>query len=189
MALGASTSQTVGPFFHLGLSMLEISDIAGAHATGERIIVEGRVLDGDRNPVPDALIETWQANSYGKYAHEADTQDKPLDPHFRGYGRVATEADGSFRFQTIRPGSVRNPKGAPQAPHIEVSIFMRGLLKQLITRIYFADEPANENDPVLKLVQPERRGTLFAERTEEQPAKYRWNVLLQGPDETVFFEI
>ena len=189
MALCASTSQTVGPFFHLGLSTLSISDLTGDRIAGQRVVVEGRVLDGDRKPVPDALVEIWQANAYGKYAHEADTQDKPLDPDFRGYGRVATSADGFFRFHTVRPGSVRGFKGSLQAPHIEVSIFMRGLLKQLVTRIYFSDEPANTSDFILSLVDPDRRPTLIAQRTGANPPIYTWNVVLQGIDETVFFDV
>lgn len=189
----ASASQTVGPFFQLGLSLLNISEVAGPEVDGDRIIIEGQVLDGDRAPVPDALVETWQANANGKYAHEADTQDKPIEPAFRGYGRVATTSDGGFRLQTVRPGRVPGPKGKLQAPHIEVSIFMRGLLKQLVTRIYFEDDAANQDDFILSMVDPARRHTLLARRIGRQidgaPAVYRWNVILQGRDETVFFDL
>jgi len=183
----ASTSQTVGPFFHLGLTAVDLSNLAGPNVKGEHITLEGHVLDGDRVPVPDALIEVWQANSHGKYAHEADCQRKPLDAHFRGYGRTATLADGSFRFRTIRPGQVPGTNGALQAPHIEVCVFMRGLLKQLVTRVYFENDPANANDYVLRLIEPARRNTLVARAEGENV--YRWNILLQGEDETVFFDV
>lgn len=189
MALYASTSQTVGPFFHLGLTLLNLSNLAGPHVSGERITLEGIVLDGARNPIPDALVEIWQANAYGKYAHEADSQNKPIEPGFHGYGRVATSPDGSFRFHTIRPGQVPGPDCTLQAPHIEVCVFMRGLLKQLVTRVYFEEDPANANDFVLNLVEPTRRATLMARKVEEGGSVYRWNILLQGPDETVFFEV
>jgi protocatechuate 3,4-dioxygenase alpha subunit len=189
MALCSSTSQTVGPFFHLGLTMLNLSDLAGPQVTGERITLEGLVLDRDRSPVPDAMVEIWQANAHGKYAHEADTQDKPIDPAFRGYSRVATSKDGSFRFHTIRPGRVPGPNRSLQAPHIEVCVFMRGLLKQLVTRVYFEDDPTNESDFVLNLVEHTRRTTLMARKVEESGSVYHWNILLQGSNETVFFDV
>lgn len=190
MPVSASTSQTVGPYFHLGLSMLNLSEVAGPDTAGERITLEGVVLDGDRNPVPDAIVEIWQANAQGKYAHQADTQDKPSDSAFRGYGRVATSPDGSFRFHTIRPGRVPGPQGTLQAPHIEVSVFMRGLLKQLVTRVYFENDPANSDDFILHLIQtPSRRATLMAHKVEPEGSLYRWNILLQGQDETVFFDL
>jgi protocatechuate 3,4-dioxygenase, alpha subunit len=189
MAVCASTSQTVGPFFHLGLSPLNLSELAGPKTTGERITLEGVVLDGDRNPVPDALIEIWQANTYGKYAHEADMQNKPLDSAFRGYGRIATSDDGSFRFHTIRPGQVPGPQGTLQASHIEVCVFMRGLLKQLVTRVYFEDDPTIAGDFVLNLIHADRRNTLIARKAKQQGSVYCWNILLQGENETVFFEI
>ncbi len=189
MPVCASTSQTVGPFFHLGLSMLNVSELAGPNVRGQRITLEGVVLDGNRHPVPDAMVEIWQANGDGKYAHEADTQDRPIDPAFRGYGRVATSENGSFRFQTIRPGRVQGPHGRLQAPHIEVCVFMRGLLKQLVTRVYFEDDPANVDDFVLNLVEPGRRATLMARKVGDGVPVYRWNVLLQRDDETVFFDV
>jgi protocatechuate 3,4-dioxygenase, alpha subunit len=189
MTVCASTSQTVGPFFHLGLSQLNLSEVAGPQVTGERITLEGVVLDGDRNAVPDALVEIWQANAHGKYAHEADRQEKPLEPGFRGYGRLATSPDGFFQFHTILPGRVPGPQGTLQAPHIEVCVFMRGLLKQLVTRVYFEGDPANEDDFVLNLIEPARRATLIAQKAEEGGSVYRWNILLQGQDETVFFDV
>lgn len=185
--LSTSTSQTVGPFFHLGLAFSDLSQLVGPNITGAHITLEGLVLDGDRMPVPDALIEIWQANAYGKYAHEADWQKKPLESGFRGYGRSATQSDGSFRFRTIRPGPVPGPYGVLQAPHIEVCVFMRGLLKQLVTRLYFEDDPANATDYVLGLVEAARRPTLMARQRGDHI--YSWNILLQGEDETVFFDV
>jgi protocatechuate 3,4-dioxygenase alpha subunit len=189
VAIAAYTSQTVGPYFAIGLRFFEKTDIGGPKAAGERITIQGRVLDGDRNPIPDAMIEIWQANSHGKYAHEADEQQKPVDPEFRGFGRACTSEKGVFCFHTIKPGRVPGPNGSLQAPHLEVSIFMRGLLKQLVTRIYFADDPANEEDQILQLVEPRRRPTLTAKQASETGAVYQWDVVLQGEDETVFFDL
>jgi protocatechuate 3,4-dioxygenase, alpha subunit len=189
MALCACTSQTVGPFFAVGLRFLETTEMAGLDVAGERITIRGRVLDGDREPIPDAMIEIWQANSHGKYAHEADEQEKPLEPGFRGFGRCGTSAEGTFCFHTTKPGRVPGPNGLLQAPHVEVAVFMRGLMKQLMTRVYFADEPANEEDFVLSLVEPDRRRTLMAQRLSEGTPTYTWDVVLQGEDETVFFDL
>jgi protocatechuate 3,4-dioxygenase, alpha subunit len=182
-----TTSQTVGPFFELGFGWMTIDDLAPAGVSGERVTVQGHVIDGEGQPVPDAVLELWQANAHGRYAHPEDTQDKPLDPAFRGYGRVATDAAGYFRFRTIKPGPVPGPDGRPQAPHIAVSLFARGLLMRLVTRIYFPDEPANASDPLLALVPPERHGTLVARRDTPDGA-LTWDVVLQGPGETVFFD-
>jgi protocatechuate 3,4-dioxygenase alpha subunit len=187
VALQATTSQTVGPFFSLGFEGLIIDDLAPAGVSGERVSIEGQVVDGAGQPVPDAVLELWQANAHGRYAHPADTQDKPLEAAFRGYGRVPTDAAGHFRFRTIKPGAVPGPGGTRQAPHILVSLFARGLMLRLVTRIYFPDEPANEDDPALSLVPPERRGTLIARRDSPEGA-LRWDVVLQGPGETVFFD-
>jgi len=189
MSLQGTTSQTVGPFFSIGFTDLNEANLAKPDASGERVTIEGRVLDGDGKPVPDAVIELWQANTYGKYAHDDDTQDKPLDPAFRGYGRIPTDENGSFRFTTIKPGSVPGPSGKPQAPHIAVSVFMRGLLIRLITRIYFSGESLNESDFVLNLVERERRGTLVANKIPGREGALSWDVRLQGPQETVFFDI
>jgi protocatechuate 3,4-dioxygenase alpha subunit len=187
MTFLATPSQTVGPFFHIGCTKLFVSDLAGPNVSGTRITVEGRILDGDRNPVPDAMIEVWQANAAGKYAHPEDMQDKPIDPGFRGYGRVATDPNGKFRFTTIKPGPVSDAANKTQAPHIEISIFMRGLLKQLVSRIYFPGDSENAIDPILNLVDPARRETLIAHA--ESNNCFRWDVILQGKDETVFFDI
>ena len=188
MSLRATASQTVGPYFAIGLTWLERSDLAEPGVPGERISIEGRVLDGDGNPVPDAVLEVWQANSHGKYAHPEDTQKKPAEPAFRGFGRIPTDDEGRFRFTTIKPGPVPGPDDRMQAPHIAVTVLARGLLRRLVTRIYFPGEPANETDFALGLVDPARRGTLIASQTGGDAGRLEWNVILQGPGETVFFD-
>jgi protocatechuate 3,4-dioxygenase alpha subunit len=157
-------SQTVGPFFHVGLAGLFRAEVAnpsgvrvGPDSTKARLTVRGRVIDGDGNGVPDAMIEVWQADT-------------------GGFARVPTDADGSFTLTAV------------QSPHLNVTIFMRGLLRQLQTRIYFPEDPANEDDPILHLVEERRRRTLMARRIDGAPAVLEWNVVLQGEDETVFFE-
>ena len=187
MRLLATPSQTVGPFFSIGLDPLKVENMAGAGVTGQRISIAGRVLDGDGVPVPDALLEIWQANAHGKYAHPEDQQRVKLETGFAGYGRVQTDDAGEFRFTTVKPGAVPGPNGQMQAPHLAVSVFMRGLLKQLVTRIYFPDEPANADDFILNLVEAPRRHTLIAERTPSAN-ELQWNVILQGVNETVFFD-
>jgi protocatechuate 3,4-dioxygenase alpha subunit len=188
VALVATASQTVGPFFAVGLEWPGGDTLVDEAAAGERIRIEGRVLDGDGAPVPDAMIEVWQADHEGRYAHPEDRRNKPLDPHFTGFGRVGTDPDGRFAFLTVKPGAVPAPGGGLQAPHIVVGLFARGLLKRLLTRLYFADEAGNDADPVLQLVGPERRATLIAPRLAGDPARYAWTIVLQGKDETVFFD-
>ena len=189
MSFPATTSQTVGPYFRIGLQWLNRTDLAGADVAGEHVIIEGRVLDGDGVPVPDAVLEIWQANSHGKYAHPEDTQDKPLESGFQGYGRIPTTNIGVFRFATIKPGPVPGPGGKEQAPHLVVSVFARGLLKRLVTRMYFPDDARNASDPILGLVEAQRRRTLIAQKAAGQPGVLEWNVVLQGAGETVFFDI
>jgi protocatechuate 3,4-dioxygenase alpha subunit len=189
MNLQATTSQTVGPYFSIGLTRLKKSNLVGPGVSGERVTIAGRVLDGDSKPVPDAMLEIWQANSQGKYRHPEDEQDKPLEPDFQGYGRILSDEDGKFSFATIKPGQVLGPDGKLQAPHIAVSVFTRGLLRRLVTRIYFPDEAANAGDFVLNLVEHARRGTLIAKKIAGQSGTLEWNVILQGADETVFFDI
>lgn len=186
MSLYATGSQTVGPYLHIGLTWLVTRNIAPAGVKGERVTVQGRLLDGEGVPVNDGLIEIWQANALGKYAHPQDTQKKPLDKRFRGFGRIPTDARGAFRFTTIRPGAVPGPNGRPQAPHLVVTVFMRGLLKHLATRMYFPDVPANARDPLLALVPAARRPTLVAKRRSR--GVLEWNIVLQGKGETVFFD-
>jgi protocatechuate 3,4-dioxygenase, alpha subunit len=188
MTLRATTSQTVGPFFSIGLDWLNCAELAGLGVAGERVKIEGRVLDADGVGVPDAIIELWQANSHGKYAHPEDPQDKPVEAGFQGYGRIPTDDDGKFRFTTIKPGAVPGPDAKLQAPHIVVSVFMRGLLRRLVTRIYFPDEPGNAGDFALSLVEAGRRGTLIARKTPGLDGVLKWDVIMQGPGETVFFD-
>ena len=185
-------SQTVGPFFHLGLARAEWGDLSTDNPAGERIAIEGQVIDGDGAPVPDAVIELWQANPAGRYNHPDDRQeDKPLDPRFRGFGRVATDAEGRFRVVTIKPGPVPGSGNALQAPHINVALFARGLLKHLYTRIYFADEAANTSDPLLSSIEDDsaRRSLLARREAGGSPPLYRFDIILQGEGETAFLDI
>ncbi len=183
-------SQTVGPFFGPALARQEFERMVGAETRGARVIIAGRVLDGDGAPVPDAMIEVWQANAEGRYDHPEDRQEKLLDPHFHGFGRFATDAEGRFRIVTIRPGAVAGAGMTLQAPHLNLSIFARGLLNRLVTRIYFPADPLNASDPVLNAVAAERRDTLIAERDHSGPAEaLKFDIVLQGARETVFFDI
>jgi len=186
VSLYASGSQTVGPYLHIGLTWLNTDRIAGPGVKGERVTIQGRLLDGDGLGVGDGLVEIWQANAAGKYAHPQDRQKKALEKGFRGFGRVPTDARGQFRFSTVKPGRVPGPGGKLQAPHLSVTVFMRGLLKQLSTRLYFPGEAANAQDPVLKRIPATRRATLIAKRKAR--GMLEWNIVLQGRDETVFFE-
>ena len=189
MSLPTTSSQTIGPFGHIGFEWLVVDDLVGAGVTGGKIVVEGRVVDGDGKAVGDAVVEIWQANAHGRYAHPDDTQDKPLEPGFNGFGRVETDDDGRFTFTTIKPGRVPAAAGGMQAPHINVTIFMRGMLKHLCTRIYFPGDAANTDDPVLALVPAGRRDTLVAKPVAGRANALRWDVILQGEGETVFFEL
>jgi protocatechuate 3,4-dioxygenase, alpha subunit len=196
MGLKQTPSQTVGPFFAYGLTPEQYgypfrsiagASLAGEDTPGERIRITGRVLDGDGVPVPDAMIELWQADGLGRYAHPADQRGSNL--RFKGFGRCGTGTDPEhrFAFDTIKPGRV----GDGQAPHINLIVFMRGMLTHVYTRIYFEDEAeANAADPVLASVEEARRGTLIAAR-ETTPAGtvYRLDLRMQGPDETVFFDV
>lgn len=190
--LYATAWQTVGPFLHIGLDGLNNDTIALPGIAGERFTIEGQIVDGEGAPVPDGLIELWQANHHGRYAHPEDASELPLEPMFTGFARMATDAAGRFRFHTIKPGRVPGAAGALQAPHILVSVFARGILRRMATRIYFPDDPANAEDPVLARVPAQRRSTLIATPTG-QPGVLRFNVVLQGShlgqNETVFFEI
>jgi len=188
MSLQATTWQTVGPYFRIGLQWLFADNLAGEGVSGQRVEISGRVLDSDGKPIPDALLEVWQADSQGRYAHPEDPQSKSCDANFQGFGRIPTGEDGRFRFTTIKPGRVPGPDGKLQAPHIVVSVFMRGLLRRLVTRIYFPDDPANPDDFALNLVAPSRRATLIAQKTSAGDAQLEWNVIMQGHNETVFFD-
>jgi protocatechuate 3,4-dioxygenase alpha subunit len=187
---GPSTpSQTVGPFFSIGFSWLERRDLTQGVTGGKRVAIRGRVLDGEGQPVPDAVLEIWQADADGRYAHPEDAGDLVTAKGFLGFGRISTNDQGEFHFTTIKPGSVPGPEGKPQAPHLEVSVFMRGLLRRLVTRVYFPDEAANEADAVLGLVPAERRHTLIARRSADGTETLVWDVHLQGDKETAFFDL
>jgi len=169
---------------------------AARGAAGERIAIEGRVLDGDGAPVGDAMIEIWQANAAGRYDHPEDRQEdrhgnRPIDSNFHGFGRVATDSEGRFRLRTVKPGAVPGGGGAMQAPHINVSVFTRGLLKRLATRIYFPDEPLNESDPLLSTLPAKRRARLIARAAGAGAAErvLNFDIVLQGADETVFLDV
>ena len=184
-------SQTVGPFYSLGLTERTTNLLASDTTQGEQIRIEGCVFDGDGKPVPDAMVEIWQANAYGRYNHPDDKQEKPLDPSFLGWGRSGTDKTGVFSFETVKPGRCRDLKESVQAPHINVTVFARGMLVHAYTRIYFCDEPANETDPVLSSIDDKgRRETLVAAREEKNGKPvYRFDIRLQGENETVFFDM
>jgi protocatechuate 3,4-dioxygenase alpha subunit len=206
--LKQTASQTIGPFFHYALTPesygrpgIASGVLANADTAGERVRIEGRVFDGEGRPMPDALVEIWQANAAGRYNHPADdrpahgrpadgSEEAALDPGFRGFGRLGTDADGAFSFETVKPGPVPGRGNTLQAPHINVILCARGMLDHAFTRIYFSDEAeANGNDPVLSAVEAGRRATLVAERRESDgEIVYRFDIRLQGEAETVFFD-
>lgn len=203
--LQETPSQTAGPYVHIGLIPHQAGfdifekDFSNTLVTpeteGERITIEGRVIDGTGSICKDILLEIWQANAAGKYAHEADQQDKPVDPAFRGWGRTGTAFDtGVYTFETIKPGKVAGRSGRGEmAPHVSFWIAARGINIGLSTRMYFSDEEeANKKDPVLNIIeQTERRKTLIAQRSERDgKAVYTFDIRLQGgADETVFFDV
>jgi protocatechuate 3,4-dioxygenase, alpha subunit len=190
MNRGQTPSQTIGPFFGPSLIRAGLDLLVNPKTRGERIVIEGRILDGDGAPVDDAAVEIWQANADGRYDHPGDTQESRLDPNFHGFGRAATDAGGWFRFRTIKPGAVAASGAVLQAPHINVTIFARGLLKHLVTRIYFPGEPLNASDPVLGLVPAERRSTMVARAIENAGEQgFRFDIILQGEHETVFLGV
>jgi protocatechuate 3,4-dioxygenase alpha subunit len=235
MTLQATTWQTVGPFFQIGMAWLYRDALAGPGVAGERVEISGQVLDGDGKTVPDAVLETWQADAAGRYAHPEDLRQAADGKGFTGFGRFPTDQAGRFRFTTIKPGRVAGPAsggGAAadsrasaalmdvgmgagimdaatnaallagmaggdrssgseglQAPHIAVSVLTRGLLRRLVTRIYFPDEPGNAEDFALGLVEAGRRGTLIARKVAGRAGALEWNVVLQGAGETVFFDL
>lgn len=191
MTDGITPSQTVGPFFAYCLTPQDYdvraifsADLAGSEVPGPRLRIEGTVRDGAGDPVPDAMLEIWQADAEGRYAPPAGAGTRG-NAGFTGFGRVATAGDGTFAFGTIRPGAVAGPGGAMQAPHVNLTVFARGLLTHLRTRIYFEDEAGNATDPVLSVVPADRRATLIARVVG--PGLYRFDVRLQGDGETVFF--
>jgi protocatechuate 3,4-dioxygenase, alpha subunit len=188
MSLRTTTWQTVGPYFRIGLERLFAHDVAAEGALGERVSVHGRVVDGTGLPIPDAIIEVWQANAAGKYAHPEETQDKLIEQAFRGFGRIPTDDEGNFRFSTIKPGPVPGPGNIDQSPHLVITVVMRGLLRGLATRAYFPNEPQFATDPILQLVDPARRSTLILQPSPEQAGLFHWEIRMQGDGETVFFD-
>ena len=187
MTLHPTASQTIGPFFAV-MEPLASAELFAPGAAGA-IRLYGTVYDGAGAPVPDALIEAWQANDAGRYAHPEDDRELPLTPGFTGYGRCLTSANGEFEFVTIKPGRVPYVDERMQAPHISLTIFARGLLKHLATRVYFGDEAAaNADDPVLTSITDDAvRSTLVSQLTRE--GSYRFDIHLQGESETAFFAI
>ena len=182
---GATPWQTVGPFFHYALPYDGGPLVAGPDRPGG-VTVLGRVFDGNGAPVADALLEVWQADEQGRFVTEPGIYVPPEATGFRGFGRCATDSDGRFAFRTVKPAAVPTADGRAQAPHVALSVFARGMLRRAVTRIYFDDEPANSDDPLLAAVEPDRRHTLVAARTEEG---YLFDVRIQGDDETVFLDV
>lgn len=201
--LHETPSQTAGPYVHIGLAPEAAgfhifennfgSDLTHAHTAGERIRIEGRVIDGSGTPVRDVLLEIWQANAEGRYNHPADRQALPLDECFRGWGRACSDFDsGIWRFDTIKPGAVIGRNGQMMAPHVNLWIVARGINLGLNTRMYFSDEAsANAQDPVLNLIEWEvRRQTLIGQRKQVgNEVIYQFDIHLQGAQETVFFDL
>jgi protocatechuate 3,4-dioxygenase alpha subunit len=209
---GQTPSQTVGPFFHYGLPWKGGADLVGRSDMGARpelfaeehwvlnlssptgtpdgdvIEIAGQVLDADGAPVVDAMVEIWQANAAGRYHAVDDARDDvAIDPHFVGFGRASTDAEGVYRFRSIFPGRVPGPGNTMQAPHIALSLFGRGIIKRLATRLYFAGASGNDDDPILSLIANDRRGTLIAQRQAD--GVWWLNLRLAGPGETVFFDL
>ena len=180
---GLTPYQTVGPYFEVATPPPGCWRLA----LGESVRIEGRVLDGAGGPVPDALVETWQADGLGRYHHPADDRPGPRDESFNGFGRIPTDADGRFVLETVIPGRVPDPQGGEQAPHVMIGVLARGLLGRLVTRLYFPDVAENAFDPVLVLVPESRRRTLIATRAGN--SLFRFAIVLQGDDETVFFDV
>jgi protocatechuate 3,4-dioxygenase alpha subunit len=161
--------------------------LATAESRGERITVEGTLFDGAGAPVTDGFVEIWQADADGRFHHPADPGSSDADPNFRGYGRTATDDDGRFQFDTVKPGIVAGPGGRPQASHILVSVLAPGVLTRHVTRLYFGGDSAADEDAVIQLVPANRQATLIAEPVA--PGRYRFDIHLQGERETVFFDV
>lgn len=186
--LGLTPSQTVGPYLSIGLVWADGPNVVPEGTPGA-FWVTGILYDGNGDPVPDGLVETWQADPDGRFDHPADPRGAvpPSIPGFRGFGRCATDAEGRYRILTVKPGPLPSPDGRTQAPHLDLSVFSRGLFDRVVTRLYFPDEEeANTADPVLSAVPPERRGTLVA---TPDGGNLRFDVRIQGEGETVFFDL
>ena len=193
MSLGVTPSQTVGPFLAIGLPWPDGPSVVPAGTPGA-VVISGQVFDGAGAPVPDALVETWQADPDSRFDHPDDPRGaaRPAVAGFRGFGRSATAIDGTYRICTLRPGPLPAAGGKTEAPHLDVSVFARGLLDRVVTRIYFPDETeANASDPVLAAIaDPVRRSTLIAVADPAgPPTAFRFDIHLQGERETVFFDV
>lgn len=182
-------SQTVGPYYRIGLDWAKDGEFAFAQGTPGLFKVYGYVLDGAGDPIPDSLVETWQADASGRFDHPDDPRG-PVERAGRsgtGFARSSSDDDGGWSIYTIKPGPFPDVGGAIEAPHLTVGVFARGLLARITTRIYFSDEEqANSADPVLARVPEGRRETLIAEKTDDG---YRFDIHVQGAEETVFFDI
>ena len=208
---GQTPSQTVGPFFHYGMPWKGGADLVGKSDMGARpdlfaeehwvlnlssptgtpdgtvIEVAGRILDAEGTPVGDAMVEIWQANAAGRYCSSDDPRDElPIDPHFVGFGRASVDAEGVYRVRTIMPGRVPGPGNTLQAPHLGISLFGRGILKRLATRLYFDAAAGNADDPILACVPDDRRATMIA---QQRDGVWWLDLRLGGDDETVFFDL
>ena len=193
MSSGVTPSQTVGPFLAIGLPWPDGPFVVSPETSGA-VIISGQVIDGSGTPVPDALVETWQADPDSRFDHPDDPRGaaRPAEAGFRGFGRSATDGDGNYQICTLRPGPLPYPGGGSEAPHLDVSVFARGLLDRVVTRIYFPDEAAaNAADPVLSAIaDPARRSTLIAVADPGKPGiAFRFDIRLQGERETVFFDV
>jgi protocatechuate 3,4-dioxygenase alpha subunit len=182
---GPTPWQTVGPFFHYALPYDAGSLVAGASRPGA-CTLHGHVYDGAGDPIPDALVEVWQADETGSFVEEPGIFEAPGDDGFRGFGRCATDSSGHFTFTTVRPAGTPTAQGRPQAPHVAMSVFARGMLRRVVTRVYFEDSPENAGDPLLSSLEPSRAATLVA---TAEDGGYRFDVRLQGDDETVFLDV
>lgn len=183
-------SQTVGPYLHIGLTdKHSVRCIAKPDVPGERVRLKCRVLDLNGAPVPDAMIEIWQADSAGQYNYSDDLQVTARESEFHGFGRAPTDENGACEFETIRPGRVPGPEDTLQAPHLNLAVYARGILLQLYTRVYFDVDVANEQDPVLALVPADRRHTLMAQPVPGIAGSWTFDIRLRGDQETVFFDL
>lgn len=189
MTLDLTPAQTVGPYFSLGMTLEGANVLAQSGIEGEHICIEGYVFDSDGDPLFNVLLEIWQANAHGRYNHPLDQRPLPLDPDFVGFGRTSTDANGHYWFQTIKPGPVPYQGDEMQAPHIIVLMHASGVPHPLITRLYFADDPRTEADPVLQGVPPNRRSTLLAKREERDgEIVYRFDIVLRGEADELVLE-
>jgi protocatechuate 3,4-dioxygenase alpha subunit len=189
VTLQFTASQTVGPYLAIGLPWPD-GPFVVPEGTPGALTIAGRLFDGAGEPVPDGLIETWQADPDGRFNHPDDPRGA-VASGFRGFGRCPTGPDGSYQIVTLRPGALPAPRGGTQAPHVDVSVFARGLLHRVVTRIYFGDEPQlNAADPVLgQIADLAMRDTLLARQDTPGIGPFRFDIHLQGERETVFFDV